>query len=111
MTRPSPVEDLGVLYEELEALLEAPAGDGAPSRAELEDALTGGYARALALEAERLRLERRIGQAAAGFREGAAPPARELADLAQRLSHADGELDKLRLLLSSLRTRVRDAHH
>src|SRR5919201_550138 len=104
MTRPSPVDDLGLLYDELETLLGAPDGDGAPSRAELEHALTGGYARALALETERLRLERRLGQAVAGFREGAASPAGEMADLARRLSHADDELHRLRRLLASLRT-------
>ena len=47
---------------QIEALLVAPAsGADAPTLAYLEEKLTEGYAEALALEAERLRIERRLG--------------------------------------------------
>ena len=47
---------------EIEALLVAPeSGADAPTLAYLEATLTEGYAEALALEAERLRIERRLG--------------------------------------------------
>ncbi len=47
---------------EIEALLDAPAiGADAPTLAYLEEKLTEGYAEALALETERLRIERRLG--------------------------------------------------
>ena len=49
-------------------------GASAPTLARLEDTLTEGYARALALEAERWRLERRIGEVA----RTVAGPARRL---------------------------------
>ena len=46
---------------QIEALLDAPAnGAEAPTLAHLEDKLTEGYAEALALETERLRIERRL---------------------------------------------------
>lgn len=47
---------------QIEALLVAPAnGTDAPTLAYLEEKLTEGYAEALALEAERLRIDRRLG--------------------------------------------------
>jgi hypothetical protein len=95
--------------ERIEDLLRAPAtGDEAPTLEHLEETLTAGYAQALALEAERIRLERRLGEVA---REaGGGDPSRlsaELASLAGRLTSADGELAKLRALLGSLYERTR----
>jgi len=47
---------------QIEALLDAPAnGADAPTLAYLEEKLTEGYAEALSLETERLRIERRLG--------------------------------------------------
>ncbi len=47
---------------QIEALLGAPAnGADSPTLAYLEEKLTEGYAEALALEAERLRIDRRLG--------------------------------------------------
>jgi len=86
--------------QRIEALLEAPrSGAAAPTLARVEETLTEGYAEALALEAERLRLERRLGEVA---REGSADPGAELSSLGRRLTSADGELTRLRALLSSL---------
>jgi hypothetical protein len=71
------------LQEEIAELLTAPEdGAGAPTLATLERRLTDGYAEALALEAERLRIERRLGE-------------------------VDGELTRLRPLLRSLQARAR----
>src|SRR5919198_693855 len=50
-----------MIHEEIRTLLEAPpVGEDAPSIDAVEHTLTAGYARALALEAERWRLERRL---------------------------------------------------
>lgn len=97
------------LIDEIRELLAAPlSGTRAPSLSRIEHTLTSGYARALALEAERTRIERRLGKVAATVREGDGQ-AEAIASLAQRLTAADGELSSLRLLLESLRTRASDA--
>jgi hypothetical protein len=97
------------MLQQIEQLLIAPtSGSAAPSLASLEDTLTEGYAQALALEAERWRLERRLGEVArtvggpdtSGLTE-------ELSALAKRLTSADGELSHLRALLGSLHDRAR----
>ena len=90
------------MQQQIEELLSADA----PTLARMEDTLTEGYARALALEAERWRLERRIGEVA---REGRTDIGEELKSLSTRLTHADGELSKLRSLLGSLHERARAA--
>ena len=80
----------------------------APTLARLEDTLTEGYAQALALEAERLRLERRLGQVARDVdAAGEVGLAEELSSLARRLTRADGELSKLRAVLETLNERAR----
>src|SRR5260370_40460457 len=87
------------MQQQIEELLSADA----PTLARMEDILTEGYARALALEAERWRLERRIGEVA---REGRTDVSEELRSLGTRLTHADGELASLRSLLGSLHERA-----
>jgi DNA repair exonuclease SbcCD ATPase subunit len=97
-----------MIQEEIRTLLDAPpAGDDAPSLDAIEHTLTAGYARALALEAERWRLERRIAEVASklGDQSGDLQQS-ELTKLGQRLSAADGDLSRLRGLLSSLRSRA-----
>ena len=89
-----------MMLQQIENLLSAEA----PSLTRLEDTLTEGYAQALALEAERWRLERRIGEVA---REGGSDVGDEIRLLGTRLSTADGELAKLRTLLGSLHERAR----
>jgi hypothetical protein len=99
------------MRKKIERLLRAPtSGDDAPTVAHLEETLTDGYARALVLEAERWRLERRLGQAARELEQvGAAGVAEEMGTLARRLETTDGELARLRSLLGSLHTRTRSA--
>jgi hypothetical protein len=97
------------MLKQIEKLLIAPtSGASAPTLASLEDTLTEGYAKALALEAERWRLERRLGEVA---RTAADPTtssfAEEISALAKRLTSADGELNHLRTLLGSLHERAR----
>src|SRR4029453_11238135 len=93
--------DLAPLLERITALLKTRSADpGKPLVTEMEDTLTDGYARALQLDSERLRLERRIGELAhsvEGPRE-----ADELKALAGRLRDIDGELDRLRGQLGAL---------
>ena len=88
------------MQAQIEELLSADA----PTLARMEDTLTEGYAKALALEAERWRLERRIGEVA---REGRTDVGEELRSLGTRLTHADGELAELRSLLGTLHERAR----
>jgi hypothetical protein len=97
------------MLQQIEQLLIAPtSGATAPTLARLEDTLTEGYAQALALEAERLRLERRLGEVA---RTAAVPDspgvAEEISTLGKRLTSADGELNHLRALLGTLQDRAR----
>jgi ABC-type phosphate transport system auxiliary subunit len=97
------------MLQQIEELLIAPSsGSAAPSLARMEDALTEGYAQALALEAERWRLERRLGEVARTL-DGpdVSSFAEELSSLAKRLMHADGELSHLRTVLGSLHERTR----
>ena len=97
------------LYEDIHALLqEAPGGEQGAFLARLEHTLTDGYARALVLEAERVRLERRMDELTDGLREDPADaPTDELATVARRLSDADSELSSLRGTLARLRARAR----
>jgi hypothetical protein len=97
-----------ILIDEIRAILAAPAsGTHAPSLSQIEHTLTSGYAHALALEAERSRIERRLGEVAAHAGDGH-EQTQEIAALGQRLTNAHGELSTLRLLLDSLRTRASD---
>lgn len=82
-------------------------GPGAPSLDAIELTLTDGYAEALALEAERSRIERRLGEVArdAGRQENL----REFARLSESLESADKELERLRSLLGDLQARRRMA--
>lgn len=95
--------------DEIAELLRLPEnGAGAPSLDTIEATLTHGYAEALALEAERWRLERRLGEIARDAGDVSAHRvAAELADLSDRLETADGELTRLRALLRTLQTRRR----
>jgi hypothetical protein len=92
------------LRNEIAELLRMPEnGAGAPSLDAIESTLTHGYAEALALEAERSRVERRLGEVARDAGEVSAHSvAAELVALSERLDTADGELAQLRMLLHDL---------
>jgi hypothetical protein len=99
--------EIATLSEEIRRLLDQPLSqtrDGYVTR--LEQTLTEGYARALGLEAERVRLERQLGQVARAL-DGQYDPkrARELALIANRVTAAEEELTGLRGLLVALRER------
>jgi hypothetical protein len=97
-----------MIHDDIRTLLESsPTGDDAPSLDHIEHTLTAGYAGALALEAERWRLERKIADVAARLGDEVTDEdTSELAQLGQRLSTTDDDLNRLRVLLVSLRTRA-----
>jgi hypothetical protein len=102
---PSTAIDFGTLCDELDALIEGPPARDDVARARLERTLTDGYAQALSLEAQRLKLERRIGKVASQVSDADARTD-ELSDLSLRLSCASRELNQLRSLLVAARRRV-----
>jgi ABC-type phosphate transport system auxiliary subunit len=100
------------LLEQIDALLAEPASrDADPSElARLERTLTDGYAHALSLEAEQLRLQRRMTELAGELHEGnQEQKAEELIQVSHRMSGARAELERLRSTLKQLRLRVRTA--
>jgi ABC-type phosphate transport system auxiliary subunit len=99
--------DFASLCDELGALIDAPPARDEATRAQVERTLTDGYAQAMSLEGERLRLERRIGEVAAQVdvkRRGA--KTEELQQLSERLARASADLKHLRALLTKVRRRV-----
>lgn len=94
--------DLPLLFERIRGCLDEPESDSALK--DLEHTLTDGYARALALEGERTRIEHEIAELARGIDD----PVRigELRDLSERRTRADADLERLRALLELLRQRV-----
>jgi hypothetical protein len=102
------VNDQKTILAEIEALLEPGAQTGLEA---LEHTLTAGYAAALALEAERWRLERRISEAAGLLGEGEGEgegtgQAQEIGKLARRLADAEDQIVHLRTMLATLRERT-----
>jgi hypothetical protein len=91
------------VHDDIRALLDGPP---APSLESLEDVLTTGYAHALGLEGQRLRIERHLREA---VREPG-PPSRDrnrlIAGLTSDLADADRDLERLRALLATLRKHV-----
>jgi hypothetical protein len=106
-------EDDRLVLERIEELLEAPqSGAAAPSLARMEATLTEGYAEALALEAERSRIERRIGEVAGRVdHQASSGVTDEIVALARRLTRAEGELGHLRAMLRRLHARTRALRH
>jgi len=101
-----PPDEYAVLCDEIRTLLDPQVEAHEQSLARLEDTLTEGYARALALEAEQLRLERRIGELGAEVRHGEERVGDEISSLAAGLAQASGRLAGLRALLDALRRRA-----
>jgi hypothetical protein len=100
-----------VIENDISALLESPwSGDEAPTLEHMEDALTTGYARAMALEADQSRLQRRIAEVVVALADqDEALPDPELRRLAQELKVTGRNLIRLRTLLDLLRTRAEAA--
>jgi len=92
------------LLEQIDDLLASSQADEPATLARLERTLTDGYAHALSLEAERLRLERRMTELAGELHDGnREQKAKELAQVSRRISRARAEIDRLRGTLSQLR--------
>jgi hypothetical protein len=99
--------DFGTLCDELDAIISGPPARDEAARARYERTLTDGYARAHLLEAEQLRIERRIAKIAGQMRyRDREVKADELADLSLQLSRASVDLVHLRKLLAEARRRA-----
>jgi len=99
--------DFGTLCDELDAIIAGPPARDEAARARFERTLTDGYARAHVLEAEQLRIERRIAKIAGQMRHRDRDiKADELADLSLRLSRTSVDLVHLRKLLAEARRRA-----
>jgi ABC-type phosphate transport system auxiliary subunit len=96
---------MATFLDEIFELIEQPVPrERQPHLERLERVLTDGYAHALALEAERWRLERRITELAAGLGDGdLRGKTEELSTLAKRVTAVQAELEHLRHTLSTLR--------
>jgi chromosome segregation ATPase len=96
-----------MVIDKIRSLLATPNSAEPTSFLELVDStLTEGYAHALQLEAERGRIERRIGELIAALpSETSELRASELAELSERLTSANESIASLRALLDSLRER------
>jgi ABC-type phosphate transport system auxiliary subunit len=101
-------EAIPALLEQIDELLADPAPTEEPAKlAHLERTLTDGYAYALALEAERWRLERRMSELAGELTdENQELKAKELALVSSRLTSNASMLASLRGTLSQLRARA-----
>jgi hypothetical protein len=88
------------LCDQISELINAPIRD----LGTIERTLTDGYAHALFLEAEVLRLEKRVSEVSQGLQRGdTAKKVRELSTLAKRIDANTGDLAELRSMLADLR--------
>ena len=88
------------LFDRIHGLTRRDTGD----LEQIERTLTDGYAHALNLEAENVRLGRRIAEVTQGLQRGdTIRKARELSSLARRLDGNTGDLERLRAALAALR--------
>ncbi len=92
---------MSLLRQEIDEVLRSPVGDHRLD--EIERILTDGYAEALSLEAETVRLEKQITTAARELGAGDVDKVRELTSLADLLDGRSGDLAALRRLLAELR--------
>ena len=103
------VYELEPLLTEIATLLDRSEADDDP--AELERALTDGYAQALTLEAERSSLERRVLRLTLELDEESGPTLTEVKALAQQLHHCEDSSERLRGELDRLKARHSRAVH
>jgi hypothetical protein len=96
-------DDRDLLLERIRALLDAFAGGARLRRNEVEPTLTDGYARALELDAECLRLEQRIDGLTRDVAEGRQIPDGKLSGLLGLLHETEERSVALRELLAPLR--------
>jgi hypothetical protein len=87
----------------LETIQDLLDGDSVPSLASLEATLTDGYAQALSLEGERLRLERRLRALVRTPGPRSGDRSRAIAELTERVGDADRTVQELRSRLTTLR--------
>jgi hypothetical protein len=99
-------DDLDLLLERIRALLDASAEGVDLPRGEVEPTLTDGYARALELDAECLRLEHRIDRITREVAAGRTVPNGKLSGLLRRLHDTEERTKELRALLVPLRRLV-----
>jgi hypothetical protein len=94
------MDDLRPLIDRIRSLLDYRAADPGDILTAVEDTLTDGYAHALVLEGERLRIERRMADLARTV-EGP-EEAGELRRLAVALIETEADLAEIRILLAEL---------
>jgi hypothetical protein len=97
------MDDLRLLIDRIRALLDGRSADPGGVPTEVENTLTDGYALALALEGECLRIGRRMAELTRTVDRP--EEAEELRSLAGKLIATEEELSKLRTLLAELRRR------
>ncbi len=103
-------ETIPALVDQIDELLAEPSSGEPATLARLERTLTDGYAHALSLEAEQLRLQRRMTELAGELHDGnQEQKAEELVQVSRRMSRARTELERLRATLTQLRSRARTA--
>ena len=97
------VAEMNALLDEIAAVI----SDDTADRAQIERTLTDGYAHALTLESERLRLEKRIGELTEkrGSKAASEKAVKEVALLHRELDGTSGNLATLRSTLAELRKR------
>jgi len=91
------------LLDRIQALTDAMAEGAALPRSEMEPTVTDGYARALELDAECLRIEARIDALTQDSVEGLSVPRGEMTALHRRLQEASAQSAELRAMLAPLR--------
>ena len=95
------------VIQRVRALLEAlDEGGRVPTRERIEETLTEGYAAALTLDGERLRLERRMDEVAAHVAQGGGGRVKEMQIVLEELETTEENLAELRDLLATLRDRA-----
>ena len=99
-------EDVDLLLERIRALLDAIAEGAGLPRNEVEPTLTDGYAWALQLDAECLRLEHRIDKLTQKVADGHDVPPGKLSGLLRRLRETEQRSVELRAELVPLRELV-----